>query len=109
MDWGILVEGYRNILNTIYSPKNYYERINTFLHEYRPPRRKRPVMRPHEVWPVLKALWVLGVKEKGQWHFWKSLVTTLLKYPSSIREFVTAAVYGLHFRKVAEEDSHSLG
>ncbi|MFQ6094236.1 MAG: B12-binding domain-containing radical SAM protein, partial [bacterium] len=66
MEWSTLIEGYRRILDTIYSPKLFYERIRTFLREYRPPQRKRPLLRLREVWPLLRALWALGVKEKGR-------------------------------------------
>ena len=33
-----LQEGYKNILRTIYAPKNYYQRLKGFLKEYRPPK-----------------------------------------------------------------------
>ncbi len=38
MDWPTLRDGYRRIVETIYSPGNYYRRITTFLKEYRAPR-----------------------------------------------------------------------
>jgi radical SAM superfamily enzyme YgiQ (UPF0313 family) len=31
-----LLSGYRSVLNTIYSPKHYYERIKVLLREYKP-------------------------------------------------------------------------
>jgi hypothetical protein len=31
-----LLTGYRSVLNTIYSPKHYYERIKVLLREYKP-------------------------------------------------------------------------
>ena len=36
MNYEVLVTGYHSILNTIYSPHHYYERVKTFLREYRP-------------------------------------------------------------------------
>ena len=108
MDWGTLVTGYRDILNTIYSPKNYYERVKTFLREYRPPQGRKHGMKPYEVWTMIKTLWMLGVREKGRVYFWKSLITILLKYRSAIREFMTISAYGIHFRKIAEQ-GNSLG
>jgi radical SAM superfamily enzyme YgiQ (UPF0313 family) len=35
-----LIKGYRQILDTIYSPREYYQRIKTFLQVYKPPRTK---------------------------------------------------------------------
>jgi len=102
MEWSTLIDGYRRILDSIYSPKLYYERIRTFLREYRPARRQRLLFRIRDLWPVIKALIVLGVKDKGKGHFWRLLVSTLVKHPRSLREALTASLYGLHFRKVAE-------
>ena len=102
MEWNTLIDGYRRILDSIYSPKLYYERIRTFLREYRPARRQGPLLRIRDLWPVTKALLALGVREKGKGHFWRLLVSTLVKHPRSLREALTAALYGLHFRKVAE-------
>ena len=72
MEWSTLIDGYRRILDSIYSPRLYYERIRTFLREYRPGRRQR------------------------------LLLSTLVKHPRSLREALTASLYGVHFRKVAE-------
>src|SRR4030067_1580883 len=36
MKYETLVTGYKNVLDTIYSPRHYYERVVTFLKEYRP-------------------------------------------------------------------------
>jgi len=65
-------------------------------------QRKRPPLRIRDLWLVTKALLALGVREKGKGHFWRLLVLTLVKHRRSLREAMTAALYGLHFRKVAE-------
>ena len=39
MNSDTLVNGYRRILDTIYSPKHYYARVRKFLQEYRPPQQ----------------------------------------------------------------------
>jgi len=36
MNYETLINGYKNILDTIYSPKQYYERVKIFLKEYKP-------------------------------------------------------------------------
>ena len=41
MHYETLINGYRNILNRIYSPKHYYERIKVFLKEYEPRTKSR--------------------------------------------------------------------
>ena len=35
MDLSILIEGYKKIMKTIYSPRVYYQRVKIFLREYK--------------------------------------------------------------------------
>jgi len=104
MNYETLINGYKHILNTIYSPKQYYERIKIFLKEYKPQRRKRESrFQFYHVRAFIKSMWVLGVKEKGRKYYWKLLVSTLLRRPRSFPLSVSLAVYGFHFRKITEK------
>jgi len=102
MDYEILIRGYRRIIDTIYAPKQYYERITTFLKEYKP--RVRNVARPQFSYLVAfaKSIWFLGLRERGRRYYWRLLAWTLVKRPRSFPMSVTLAIYGFHFRKVAE-------
>ncbi len=105
MNHETLINGYKNILNTIYSPKQYYERIRTFLKEYRPVQRKQasPQLRFFHIRALIKSMWVLGVRERGRKHYWRFVVSTLLKRPRAFPLSISLAIYGYHFRKVAEK------
>ena len=108
MNYEVLVNGYKHILDTIYSPKQYSERVRTFLKEYKPHHRRRKVkLQFCEVLAFFKSVWVLGVKEKGRRYYWKLLTSTLLRHPRSFPLSVTFAVQGFHFRKVAEKSSNT--
>jgi len=99
-----LINGYKNILNTIYSPKQYYERIKTFLKEYRPAQRKRlPKLQLYQLTAFIKSMWVLGIKERGRKYYWRFFVSTLLKRPRAFPLSISLAIYGYHFRKVTEK------
>jgi len=97
-----LARGYKHVVDTIYAPKPYYERIRTFLREYRPGTRTRMRFSPVHLIAWLRSTWVLGVQEQGRLHYWKLILWTVLRKPKSFRLSVTLAVQGLHFRKVAE-------
>jgi len=101
-----LITGYKNVVKTIYSAKPYYERVKTFLEEYKPQKpRKAAEGKVHfyEIKALIKSMWVLGVKEKGRRHYWGLFGSTLLKRPRLFPLFITLTVYGFHFRKVAEK------
>jgi len=98
-----LVSGYRQVVNTIYSPSHYYDRILTFLKEYRPQGGgRRGNLSPRYIRALLRCMWTVGVRERGRRYYWKLFGWTLLKKPRCFPLFTTFAVQGYHYRKVAE-------
>ena len=103
MDYEILINGYKYILNSIYSPKPYYERVKIFLKEYKPQGKRWSKLEFSHLKALVKSMWILGVKEKGRRYYWKLFASTLLRHPRSFPLSITFAVYGFHFRKVVEQ------
>jgi radical SAM superfamily enzyme YgiQ (UPF0313 family) len=101
MDNDTLLNGYQQILDTIYSPEEYYERIRTFFQEYKPPRTKPGKVQVHQIKAFLKSMWYLGIKERGKRYYWRLFVSYLVKSPPKFARFILFSVYGYHFRKVA--------
>ncbi len=97
-----LQEGYREILRHIYSPENYYQRLKTFLREYKAPKIKCPI-----TWGRLMALGRsmlrLGIIGKERRHYWKLMAWTIVRRPRLLPTAVTLAICGYHFRRVAEQ------
>jgi len=103
MNYETLIEGYRNIINNIYSPKHYYERIKTFLAEYKPRTKKPFRIELAHLLGLIRMMWVLGIKEKGRIYYWKFVAWVLIKRPRSFPISMNLAVSGFHFRKVMED------
>ncbi len=103
MNYETLINGYKHILDTIYSPKQYYERVKTFLKEYKPRGEKPPQIQFYYIRAFIKSIWFLGVRGKGRRYYWKLLISSLLKRPRVFPISVGLAVYGYHFRKVVEK------
>jgi len=102
MNYETLIDGYKHILNTIYSPGHYYERVKTFLREYKPRRETARRLQFHHITAFLKSIWFLGIREKGRRYYWKLLLSTLLKQPRKLPISISLSVYGYHFRKVVK-------
>jgi len=104
MNYETLIDGYKNILNTIYAPKPYYERITTFLKEYRP-RRVHGItrLRFSYIRALLRSMWILGVMEKGRTRYWRFFISTLVKRPKLFALSISLSVYGIHFRRVVKK------
>ncbi len=102
MDLGVLVSGYKHVVHTIYSPKNYYARVRMFPKEYKPNAKARPWSKfeGYQLVALMKSMFILGIKERGKKYYWKLFFSTLRKYPQSFGLAMTLAVQGYHLRKV---------
>jgi len=103
MGYEALINGYRHILNTIYSPKHYYERVKIFLKEYRPASKSHDRIEFYHLVALIKSIWLLGIRENGRRYFWRLFVSTLMKRPRFFPLSISLAVYGFHFRKIVEQ------
>ncbi len=96
----ILLEGYRNVLSTIYSPKFYYNRIIIYLREYKEFAKGSYMTKSVVFKAFTKAIWLLGISGKGKFYFWKMVIWTLFHKPGLISEAITQSIYGYHYRTV---------
>jgi radical SAM superfamily enzyme YgiQ (UPF0313 family) len=97
-----LLDGYRKVIRTIYSHKDYYNRILVLLKNYRPAKRTGGSLDYSDIKAFLKSIWHLGILHKGRRYYWK-LMLRALRHPQYLNLICTLAIYGFHFRKVFEE------
>lgn len=98
-----LIKSYKEVLEAIYSQRAYYERVKTFLREYRPQIHQKTRITISEFKALLRSFWKLGLREKGKRYYWKLFFVSLFKYPKKFPIAMTLAVYGFHFRKIVEQ------
>jgi radical SAM superfamily enzyme YgiQ (UPF0313 family) len=100
-----LRQGYRDLLHRLYAPKPYYDRVRTFLRDYRPPRLK-PRVDLGFLWEqghaFVRSVLRLGIVGKERVQYWKLFWWTLFRRPSAMPLAITFAIYGHHFRKIVE-------
>lgn len=95
-----LLAGYQEILGTLYSPRHYYARINTFISNYHPCVKTR--MSLHHLVAWVKSVWYIGILSKARFLYWKLVIRTCLKKAKALPIAIELAIYGLHFEKVTE-------
>ena len=107
MGYEKLFEGYKRIVNTIYSPRTYYERITAFLREYRPLEKRRWRFHFRSIGynfryldAPFKTFLILGIKDNARLYYWKLLLWSLIRRPRLLPMAMAYHVYGFHFRKV---------
>ena len=96
-----LLDGYRAVMQQIYSPRQYYQRVRRILEELKIPAATTPVD-----WQRILAFWRaslrLGILGKERLYYWGLLAWTLARRPRMLPLAVTLAIYGYHYRRVCE-------
>jgi len=101
MSLDALREGHKRILRYIYSPEHYYQRVKTFLREFKPARTDAP-RRFGDILAFFRSTFHLGIIGRERVQYWKLLLWTRFRRPELVPLAVSLAVYGYHFRKICE-------
>ena len=102
MNHDTLIKGYKQILDTVYSPRFFYDRVKTFLREYMPQNHVAR-FRCRSLGALFKSIVLLGIVGKVRFHYWRLFFWTMFSRPRLLPMAVTFAIYGFHFRKIAEK------
>jgi hypothetical protein len=51
---------------------------------------------------LLESMLLLGLVGEGRFHYWRLLLSVLLRRPGQFSTVVTLSIYGFHFRRVFE-------
>lgn len=104
LDKGFLVEGYKNLLREIYTPKASFGRIKQCLKYYKTPEfvAKIPV-KMYDVKAMFHLFWTLGICTKGRLAFWSLFFHIILKNPSALPEMLHLAAMVHHCQTVTKD------
>src|SRR3989441_2816935 len=101
MDPAFLVQGYQTIMRTIYSPREYYERVLASMK-----RTAQQFTEPQHynlfsgVASFARIMVRLGVLDGERKEFWRYFSQTLVKHRDRFAESLRLAAMGYHFRKL---------
>lgn len=105
MNLDVLRKGYKDLLQHIYSPEVYYQRVKTFLREYQPPKIKSPWNVRYfsgNIRTLTRSFFRLGIVGQERIQYWKLFLWTIARRPRAFPLAITLAIYGHHFRKTCE-------
>jgi len=103
MNADALLDGYKMVVRTIYSPKEYYARVLLFMRTYKPLRKSGSQIRFAHLIALLKSVFLLGIVGKERIYYWKLFFWSLFRRPRLFPMAITYAIYGFHFRKIFEQ------
>jgi radical SAM superfamily enzyme YgiQ (UPF0313 family) len=95
MDTQELLDGYRRILQTIYYPHEYFNRVQTFLSQLGTPTHTPIVF--SDVLAVARSLWKQGLLSNYRKEYWKFLAQAVRRHRQHLDKALTLAIMGHHF------------
>ena len=101
MNHKVLLDGYKKILDTIYSPKYYYERVMLFLKDFEPKKKKVFHLNPGYILALFRSMFKLGVAGEERVYYWKLFFWSLFRKPQLFSLAILFTIYGFHFRKIS--------
>ncbi len=101
MDVDELIAGYRRILETIYSPAEYFERASAFLSRLGEAARTPVVW--SDVMAVVRSLWRQGLRSNYRMEYWKFIAQALHRHRNHFDKAMTLAIMGHHFFELTAE------
>jgi len=100
MDAQRLVAGYQSILQRIYHPEVYYERVRRFLSHYSPTHRPHYSMAAYIA--LARSILNQGVLGNARASYWKFLLEAATRYRHAFGTAITLAIMGHHFHVLTE-------
>jgi radical SAM superfamily enzyme YgiQ (UPF0313 family) len=95
MDKQQLLDGYKQILQTIYNPKEYFERASAFLSQLGEAARSPLVF--SDVMALVRSLLRQGLFSNYRKEYWKFLGQTVHSHRHHFAKAITLAIMGHHF------------
>jgi len=101
MDLDELIEGYSKVITTIYSLEYFYERVRTFLTEFKPKKLKTPKIRFYYIRALFFSIFLLELIKRRRHYYWNLFFWSLFNKPGLFPYAVGLPLGLLHFRKLA--------
>lgn len=89
-----LIDGYRRILETIYSPREYFERACAFLSQLGSSARAPLAL--SDLTATLRSLWKQGFRSNYRAEYWKFLIRALCRHRKHLDNAIALAIMGHH-------------
>jgi len=100
-----LSQGYARLLESLYAPRPYYQRVRTFLREYRLPQVRLPVRRM-QIRAFVRSIVLLGIAGRERWHYWRLLAWTMLHRPTLLPTAIRLSILGRHYLRICQNHVH---
>src|SRR5688572_27166259 len=104
MDQNRLVEGYKDVVRNIYSPKEYYRRSLDCLSRFHQNRiEPRKANLREDARALFNIIFTLGIRDRSRIQFWRYFYELLRHHTDNFAHGLTLAAMGYHFRRITDK------
>ncbi|MFH0854054.1 MAG: B12-binding domain-containing radical SAM protein [bacterium] len=97
-----ILDGYKHIIEHIYSPKAYFDRSLTFLMNLHPHQNSARKVKREEIIAFIKSIAKQGFSSYS-FYYWRFLIKAFLIEPRMFPEAVRLAIMGYHFFVITQQ------
>jgi radical SAM superfamily enzyme YgiQ (UPF0313 family) len=97
-----LISGYKDIIRTIYSPQQFYERVMLFMKSFTPGKKKVFHLNSNYIFALFKSMLKLGVVGEERFYYWRLFFWSLFHKPQLFSLAILFTIYGYHFKKISD-------
>jgi radical SAM superfamily enzyme YgiQ (UPF0313 family) len=101
MDLVDLKNGYKEILDQIYSSKLFYQRVKSFLQEYQP-AEGHAMLEVQEILALFRSIYWIGIRGHGRRYYWRLVLWSIFRAPKKFPLAITYSIYGFHFQTISQ-------
>ncbi len=95
-----LLQGYRKLLESLYTPRQYFKRAYVALSEWKQSSPGHVSFREFLAVPI--SIFLQGIVSKYRHHYWIFMLRTLFQHPNKLARAFTTAICGHHFFRYTE-------
>ncbi len=107
MDAEELLAGYRRVLQTIYSPEEYFARALAFLSQLGKGARTPLVL--SDMLAAIRSVWRQGLRSNYRKEYWKFILQTAQRHRQQLDKAFSLAIMGHHFFELSAGDQAEAG
>ncbi len=100
MDKTELLEGFCEVVNTVYSPKVFYDRIKIFLENYKPVSEDSEIDYIKVLIVFTRIIIYIGILGQERFYFWKSVLWCLFNKPKHVPAIFFFSILDLNWRNI---------
>lgn len=103
MDRELLLSGYRELLDGIYSINPFYKRVRLSLSPAHTNSNKKKRINAASIKALFRSMLWIGLFDRSRFQYWILFFETLFTKPRQLSRAITYSIYGYHYRKVFEK------